>query len=685
MRSANRTLALFGLLVGAFSVPSHGQSLRPSLQDSFRIGTGGGALCKAQSLAADPAIDGMFDRVWSIACRDSAQPIGKLYALRGSDEAVADRVARSRGAALDCSEAGGVALQGAAGNATATNCRLSEGGVGYRLMRLTKDDTIYVAQGYEGYGDALELGLASIVADRLVAGDVGIASLGGTDAAAFARVQAAALDPQTTLEEGYRRNNSGNYAEAAEFFDTLSDDQNGGGNGETLSPAELANRQHEFVVNQALQQSNLGAFKQADRLFAEAAAIPTSDKIQSRLQRNFAAIHQLNQGDRSAAIAILDRLLATDASVAAPVNGGDGSVALGPQVAAEINSGVPTNRMIGVQSSARLTPDERAAILDAQALQLRGTALRLSANPLEARASLEQATTQALAIRDGRVVSITRLRAQLLAETALTYEATGDSGRAEALLNEAVVLLATQYPETVALNGARARLASFLVRQNRRDEAIALYRTIIASTTDNRQSLTGLANQIGPYFAVLTDEIPNRPELTADLFTAAQTLVRPGAADTLEVLARELSAGDDEASRLFRQSLSLSRDIERARIQLAQLTLQPRPIPKRKLLVASQQRDMAALAARQAETLTALAAYPQYRAVSRQTLTLEELRAQLKPDEAYMKLADVGGAMYVVWIDGTTATGYKAAMSSPRSPPRSPICARASPPMKMAY
>ena len=41
------------------------------------------------------------------------------------------------------------------------------------------------------------------------------------DPAAFARVQAGSLDAEPALAEGYRRNNSGSYAEAAEFFDTL--------------------------------------------------------------------------------------------------------------------------------------------------------------------------------------------------------------------------------------------------------------------------------------------------------------------------------------------------------------------------------------------------------------------------------------------------------------------------------
>ncbi|MFX5660886.1 hypothetical protein ABTE05_21210, partial [Acinetobacter baumannii] len=55
--------------------------------------------------------------------------------------------------------------------------------------------------------------------------------------------------------------------------------------------------EHEALINQALQRSDLGAFDDADLLFARAAAIPTRDPVQRRLRRNFLTIHRLNQGD----------------------------------------------------------------------------------------------------------------------------------------------------------------------------------------------------------------------------------------------------------------------------------------------------------------------------------------------------------------------------------------------------
>ena len=57
-------------------------------------------------------------------------------------------------------------------------------------------------------------------------------------------------------------------------------------------------------------------------------------------------------------------------------------------------------------------------------------------------------------------------------------------------------------------------------------------------------------------------------------------MVRPGLAQTQAVLARELSGGTDDASRLFRQSVALSRQVERARIELARLEDLAKPTPE---------------------------------------------------------------------------------------------------------
>ena len=118
-----------------------------------------------------------------------------------------------------------------------------------------------------GYDSAVQLALRSLVADAPVKGEVSIATTGIGDPAAFARVQAGTMDPSKALAEAYRRNNSGSYAEAAEFFAAVSKAQDS-----QLSRAES-------LANEALQKSNLGRYAEADSMFFRAAELVGSDEL----------------------------------------------------------------------------------------------------------------------------------------------------------------------------------------------------------------------------------------------------------------------------------------------------------------------------------------------------------------------------------------------------------------------
>ena len=63
-------------MVSALAAPVAAQGLK--LADSFRVGTGG-VLCTAQSVVNDGVLVGMFDRGYTIVCRDAATPVGKLF------------------------------------------------------------------------------------------------------------------------------------------------------------------------------------------------------------------------------------------------------------------------------------------------------------------------------------------------------------------------------------------------------------------------------------------------------------------------------------------------------------------------------------------------------------------------------------------------------------------------------
>ena len=186
-----------------------------SVRDSFRIGTSGTIFCSAQALATDAVLKGMFDAGYAVTCRDAALPVGKMYKLRASADAPA-RLAAAR-ADKACSAPASANLP-ELGRVEMIDCKLKDADVGYRIYQYRNGKALYAAEGLTGYDNALQLGLRSIVADRPVSGQLSIATTGAGDPAAFARVQAGTLDASTALAEAYRRNNSGSYAEAAEFF-----------------------------------------------------------------------------------------------------------------------------------------------------------------------------------------------------------------------------------------------------------------------------------------------------------------------------------------------------------------------------------------------------------------------------------------------------------------------------------
>jgi CHAT domain-containing protein len=618
----------------------------PSLLDSFRLGSGSSVLCRVQANFSGPALDGMFDRGYTIVCRDAAAPIGHLYALRTASGDPLARLAFLRPKEIECGEARPEAVTDLAGT-TLRDCQNKAQGVGYRVYSLTRGKTVYVAEGLTGYDSALRLGLRTIVEDRIVPGEVAVATTSVSNPAAFARVQAGSLDPSEALAEGYRRNNSGNYADAAEFFDTL---------GDRASDPKMRDMLGEYLANRALQRSNLGQFQQADALFEQLASVPTRDPVQLRLRRNYMALHLVNEGDLDGAKAELARPMAPVDGSAEDKAGSD--PVIDATTAQQVNRDA-TAALAGYQNSS-LTPIERAEIIDAQAEQIRGTIARMQGDLTGAQALLTKATADLMQVREGRIAALARLRAQILGELSAVAEQGGDLVGAEKMLRDAMTMVDTEYPGSGAAQGARLRLAGFLARHGSVDPALAMYREVVQGIIANDGTTIGLEPLMRPYFELLAGQIPAHPALAADFFLASQTLRRPGVADTQSVLARALSGGSDEAARLFRQSVALTRDVERNRVELARLAALPQQTPETAADIDTVRKALASSEADQTATQASLSRFPRYRAVEGGAVTLADLQATLHPDEAYLKLAVVGPDVFAMFVTPQGATAYKA-------------------------
>ncbi len=635
-RLHHRALAPLGLALGLVLVPMPGMAQgapaagteRVSLRDTFPVGSNG--LCEAQILAAEPGA-GVLDRRYSVICRDAAAPVGTVWVVHGPAGAKPDAFA---GEAAQCTPAG--AFDQVKG-ALRFTCSREGSVIRTDLLIARRGSRTFAASGMSAYAKALELALASVESDRIVPGNVEIPLTSATDDLAFARQQAEAIAADQALAEAYRRGNAGNFAEAAEFF--------------AVSAGTLTGPQGaEARLNQALQQSNLGNYAEAARLFAMARSESAASPVLARLLRNYLAMDALNQRRAEAAIAVLDAPLSSDFGDVEDLR----ALRIGPALAVQLAS---ESERVTSAYSASLTPRERAQLLDGQSAYLKATALRLLGRVDEAAVLLGEAEASLGGVRQGRVVSIGWLRAQVLGELAEAAERGGRPADAEALHSRAVALLAATYPASPAYDSARALLAGFYARAGRGSEALALYRDIIADAEG--RPLPSLRGLLAPYFDLLLASGEDNGG-AADMFAASQLLQRPGLAQTQAVLARELSGGTDEAAQLFRSSTNLGRAIEQQRLALLELRSNPAGGTDQAAAVTARETELAQLQQQQAEVLQKLAAYPRYRAVTGSAIGLADLQTTLREGEAYVKLVTLDDAAYVIYVTPKAARAWRA-------------------------
>jgi len=254
------------------------------------------------------------------------------------------------------------------------------------------------------------------------------------------------------------------------------------------------------------------------------------------------------------------------------------------------------------------------------------------------------------AVRQGQVKSSGWLKAGVATERAIIEERGGQADAARASLTAAATLFGTEFPNSAAYLVAQARLAALLARQGDGEGATRLYRDIIKASPGTPGAGQAVRALVGPYFALLVDSSAKGNAGAAnDFFDASQILVRPGVAQTQAVLARELSGGSDAAASLFRQSVTLSRDIVRVDSEIA--TLAAKTVPEadddEKAQALRQRRE--ALGRDQTAVLAKLSDFPRYRSVTNDVVTLADLQSKLRPGEAYYKLVLVGDDAYALF------------------------------------
>lgn len=643
-----RQATLMCSLLGLIAAPASAGTPEPplSIRNSFRIGTSG-VTCTAQNTPLDDRLGGLFDRGYRLSCRDAAGAVGTILAVRRDVALVSERSGLA-GVTLHCGAIGAVVIA-RAGQVEAVNCRDHKAGVEYKRYALKRGKTTYLVEGLAGYDPALRLALASLVSDVVVPGEVRVATTEVSDPAAFARVQAGQMDRLGARDEGYLRNNGGRFAESSEFFEELASRDRSSGS------AGLA----EALANQGLQQSNLGNFTAADRLFAEAGtAVSRGDGVTQRLIRNYKAINYLNQNRPAALLKNISEIVTDPRDLNDVDNLSSGIISA--SISEKLNrENIALRQLRAVDVG--ITGAERAEILDAQADALRGIAYRLQGKFDSAVVGFQKAVRRLDALRGGRFTSLGWLRSDIQIELALVAESQGRGSDAGAAFDRAIAIVGAAFPQSPVLLSVQARKAAWLVRSGNETAAMSLYAKVVEDSQSVPDAGTNLRDLLGPYFSVLAKQ----GDTTASnaIFDASQILQRPGVAQTQAVLARQLSEGNDEAASLFRLSLTRSRDVARAEVVAARLSALTTPTAQESAELAATLDTLAALRREQTEIIAKLSAFPRYTALAPQRVSLQELKAALRSGEAYYKLIAVGEALYGLWVTSGSSRVVPIALS----------------------
>ena len=612
-----------------------------STLNGFRLGDAG-VLCTAQVRPADPRLTGVFDRAYVLTCRDAASAVGSIIAVRRAVDLATEQSVIKAGA-LTCSAPASATVDHV-GTVASLTCRDEATKLDYKRYYVTRGRTNYLVEGLAGYDPALRLALASVVTNKLQTGSVQVATTEVSDAAAFARTQAGAYDPAAARTEAYARNNGGRFAESAEFFENLAERE---GN-------DAASRA-EALANQGLQQSNMSNFAAADRLLTAAdRASPKGNGVIQRLLRNYRAINELNQHDAAAALDALKVAVADVIDEQDQASLRSGLITL--PLADEINKDASTAAQVTGLGN-ELRPAERAAVLDAQALQLAGIGARMQNRLRDASDLLGQARRKLMEVRDGKLASAAWLSAEIDVERAMVAEAGGDRGSAIGAFDTAIGVLQQNFPQSPMLLATKARKAGYLERSGDQAGARALYGEVVDASAGVPDSGTALRELLAPYFSLLARD--GSADAAAGMFRASQALQRPGVAQTQAVLARQMSEGNDEASAMFRLAVSRTREIVRTEAEIARLNAKPAPSANDMRSLAAAKSSLDSMRADQTQLQAKLADFPRYKVLAPQQTELDEVRGALRPGEAYYKMMAIGDRFYAIYATHDGARAFR--------------------------
>ena len=645
------TLPLAGLL----ALPAPALAKRPTVPDSFELGRDSrGEPCIANRYWADPATTDHFADSFAITCRGATanRSLGVVRAIHPGD---ADKVE----ALLQCGAAGDAAVTGL-GAVRARRCFDSL--LGFETVVTT------VPLGGRWYGVSIipsaqgpgEEALRVLAGATRVNSDRNRPSAAAVDLAALApgpmegTISALASNSASALQQGLRLIRQGLHMEASRSLnDAIS-----------RMPANApASERIELLLVAGLADSNLRFFDSAEDYFDRADALLAANpdlpggEVLVRKRRSYGALDLLNRRNFDNAIAALDKLASGPMEPGQPLTD--------PTTIRLINQVGGGNARNGVLA----TPDVAALsqlVVDAQANWARSVALLAQGKAGEALAALGQADSYIAVLKaepiDQQQVAwlvsrVERQRARLFARE-----------------NRFAPALAALDLAVTSLEGANSEAATFgpTLAETRLERAAMASRAgqpkaVVMAEFDKAIESLIASNAAGSI-------LPPALEQYLDLLVADSRGGR--AAEPAEKFFRAIqSVGDPAVARQFIQLQSVVTADSSLAAKVQDREELEREITRLRFQIAATSNDQAAAAAeldRQREALEGrlvtidgeLQANSAFRAVDDSPVTVAEVRAALRPGEAFFKVTEVRNYAFGILIDGQGAQIYRLARNN---------------------